>query len=344
MGSFCSYANCKGSIHNECHLLSVKMDEGICQSYFSKNYVHTLISKEQHLLEKKKNINDISQKNEKRKNTIKNISMHSGIQQNGEKNYIIDEKTEIKDELIKKLYEQLPEIKDKVKVEEIRLKFNDGGYYRGEWNPEKHERHGRGIKIWKKTNNIYYGYWVNDKMSGYGKKIYDVSNIDNIDIFTEDKNYLIYEGNWKNSIQDGVGKEHWPDNTEYEGEYKEGKKWGRGRLSSPDFEFEGFFVKDVINGKGIMKYEDGRKYEGEWLNNRMDGEGVFTWPDGRAYKGHYKNDLKDGYGEFSWPNGRKYVGNWTKGKQNDEGKIYYPEKNIWVKGKWKMGIKVKCNI
>jgi hypothetical protein len=32
----------------------------------------------------------------------------------------------------------------------------------------------------------------------------------------------------------------------------------------------------------------------------MDGEGVFKWPDGRKYQGQYKDDKKDGYGIFEW--------------------------------------------
>lgn len=32
----------------------------------------------------------------------------------------------------------------------------------------------------------------------------------------------------------------------------------------------------------------------------MDGEGIFKWPDGRKYEGQYKDDKKEGYGIFEW--------------------------------------------
>ena len=39
----------------------------------------------------------------------------------------------------------------------------------------------------------------------------------------------------------------------------------------------------------------------------MDGEGVFKWPDGRKYQGQYKDDKKEGYGIFEWYN-KFYLG------------------------------------
>ena len=32
----------------------------------------------------------------------------------------------------------------------------------------------------------------------------------------------------------------------------------------------------------------------------MDGDGIFRWPDGRKYQGQYKDDKKEGYGIFEW--------------------------------------------
>lgn len=37
-----------------------------------------------------------------------------------------------------------------------------------------------------------------------------------------------------------------------------------------------------------------------WRNNKMEGEGVFKWPDGRKYEGHYVDDKKEGHGTFHW--------------------------------------------
>jgi hypothetical protein len=32
----------------------------------------------------------------------------------------------------------------------------------------------------------------------------------------------------------------------------------------------------------------------------MEGEGVFKWPDGRKYEGEYVDDKKEGRGVFYW--------------------------------------------
>ena len=37
-----------------------------------------------------------------------------------------------------------------------------------------------------------------------------------------------YEGNWKNDMQDGLGKETWPDGSTFEGQYRLGRKEGSG--------------------------------------------------------------------------------------------------------------------
>ena len=262
-----------------------------------------------------------------------------------ENDYSITNYSSITEESIEKLFKTFSPLEDKIRVETIQLNFTCEGDYRGEWNPVKKERHGRGIQKWVNSEyyDIYFGYWKNNKINGKGKKIYQIPINDNIDIFGEIKN-LYYDGEWKDNFQHGKGKELWFDNTKYEGEYKNGMKSGNGKLILPDkTEYNGEFHENEINGKGIIKYPDGRIYDGEWANNKMNGFGKFTWPDGKKYLGHYINNLKDGYGEFTWPNGKKYKGYWTKGKQNEDGEIYDPVKDKWISGKWKMGVKVLSN-
>ena len=73
----------------------------------------------------------------------------------------------------------------------------------------------------------------------------------------------------------------------------------------------------------------------------MDGEGLFIWPDQRKYQGEYKDDRKHGYGVFEWNDGRKYRGNWEKGKQHGEGEFYIPKEEVWKKGIWHNGKRIK---
>ena len=156
-------------------------------------------------------------------------------------------------ELVKELYLRYKPLDDNIAVENVQLSIGEGMEYHGEWNKFKGERHGRGIFIINKEK-IYYGYWKNDKMNGFGKQIYcdiNIDDINNIDIFSDNKNFSYYIGEWKNNYQEGKGKESWTDGTYYEGDYKNGKKWGEGKLLLPDGSiYEGQFIDGELNGKG----------------------------------------------------------------------------------------------
>ena len=46
----------------------------------------------------------------------------------------------------------------------------------------------------------------------------------------------------------------------------------------------------------------------------MNGKGTLKWADGREYKGEFEKDKRHGYGEFLWKDGRIYKGQWKYGK------------------------------
>ena len=50
---------------------------------------------------------------------------------------------------------------------------------------------------------------------------------------------------------------------------------------------------------------------------------------------------KDGYGEYTWDDGKIYKGHWKKGKQHGEGEIYSPQDQVWKKGIWENGKRVR---
>ena len=39
--------------------------------------------------------------------------------------------------------------------------------------------------------------------------------------------------------------------------------------------------------------------------------------------------------------GRKYKGNWKNGKQHGDGEFFNPKENVWKKGIWSEGKRVK---
>ncbi|CAB1432963.1 unnamed protein product [Pleuronectes platessa] len=85
-------------------------------------------------------------------------------------------------------------------------------------------------------------------------------------------------------------------------------------------------------------YKDGRlkeaKYEGLWINGKPNGRGVLKWPDGRIYTGEFKNGLEDGFGEFVAPfktlnKNDHYQGHWKDGKMHGLGTYKYASGEVY---------------
>ncbi len=114
-------------------------------------------------------------------------------------------------------------------------------------------RNGRGGMIFKDEGRYYVGYWDNGRQYKKGK------------VFDR-KNNLLYEGEYKNGVKEGIGVYY----------YQSGEK------------YEGKFVNGVKEGKGIFYWKNGNKWEGYFKNDKMNGEGIFY--DGEeSFSAIYKN-------------------------------------------------------
>ena len=93
----------------------------------------------------------------------------------------------------------------------------------------------------------------------------------------------------------------------YDGEFKNGKKDGKGTMTyKNEYEYEGDWKDDLREGKGIYinkKTKD--KYEGDFKSNKAEGKGIATYNDGSKYEGDYKNWSKDGKGIYYYSYGDK---------------------------------------
>lgn len=79
-------------------------------------------------------------------------------------------------------------------------------------------------------------------------------------------------------------------NTIYEGEYKDGKKDGIGKLVDSTGVYEGEFKDNKKHGTGKMTYKDGGTYEGEWKEDMWNGKGKHISADGRhAIEGEFRD-------------------------------------------------------
>jgi hypothetical protein len=78
-------------------------------------------------------------------------------------------------------------------------------------------------------------------------------------------------------------------------------------------EYEGQFLGDKREGRGILHQKNGEKYLGEWKGDIMHGEGVYVFSNGERYEGWFKMGVREGFGKYTFFNGNYYEGEWREG-------------------------------
>ena len=95
-----------------------------------------------------------------------------------------------------------------------------------------------------------------------------------------------YSGNWVDDLEEGFGKNYWPNGCFYEGTYRAGKKHGEGyiRFQNGDT-YKGGFEKNLFSGYGEFTWASGKRYKGQWSNSKMNGHGTWEHDKGGKYEG-----------------------------------------------------------
>ena len=201
-------------------------------------------------------------------------------------------------------------------------------------------KQGLGLEIFKNFNSFFFGQFINGKRWGFGK--YVINNENNNYIYKGEINgpyangygilinneiLMKYEGDWKNSLKDGIGIETYKNNF-YQGEFVNGKRNGLGQYFwEKDVFYSGEWKDNLMNGEGIYYFSKEAWYEGSFKNNKMEGFGILNVKNSKIYVGFYKNDFKDGFGIKIWDNDKKaYVGFWKNNKQEGFGKFFRKDK------------------
>jgi len=85
----------------------------------------------------------------------------------------------------------------------------------------------------------------------------------------------IYEGTFKDGLQDGTGTYKLPNGYEYTGQWEAGEIKGDGVARFPNGSvYEGTFARGKPDGFGKITFADGGTYEGEWEGGAIMGQGV----------------------------------------------------------------------
>uniref|UniRef100_A0A9J8BVR2 MORN repeat-containing protein 4 n=3 Tax=Cyprinus carpio TaxID=7962 RepID=A0A9J8BVR2_CYPCA len=91
---------------------------------------------------------------------------------------------------------------------------------------------------------------------------------------------------------------------EYTGEWKEGRRHGKGELKFADGTcYKGHFENGLFHGSGVLVFPDGSRYEGEFAQGKFQGVGIFSRFDGMKFEGEFKSGRVEGYGLLTFPDG-----------------------------------------
>ncbi|KAJ3142158.1 hypothetical protein HDU90_004431 [Geranomyces variabilis] len=204
--------------------------------------------------------------------------------------------------------------------------FDSGNTFQGSFPRGCME--GSGVYTWC-NGVVYEGEFKANRISGKG-------------VYTW-KNGCRYEGQVKNGLRHGHGAFSCEPITpaRYEGEWREGKVWGEGKLTygpaatnGGPHAYEGSWRNGVKHGHGVMRYASGNMYYGEWEGNVKQGKGVMLWVDrGEIYDGEWRDGKPCGVGTYTWtlartrphqyPMSNSYRGEWRNGKQHGTGVFQY---------------------
>ncbi|XP_012586648.1 PREDICTED: MORN repeat-containing protein 3 [Condylura cristata] len=150
-----------------------------------------------------------------------------------------------------------------------------------------------------------------------------------------------YVGEWRDGKKHGKGTQIWKKGAVYEGDWKHGKRDGHGTLSLPDPEtgrhrrvYSGWWRGDKKWGYGVQFYGDEEYYEGEWCGNQRSGWGRMYYSNGDIFEGQWRDDKPDGEGMLRLKGGNRYEGSWQRGMKNGPGRFFHLDHGQLFEGFW----------
>ncbi|KAI0236893.1 hypothetical protein LSAT2_012586 [Lamellibrachia satsuma] len=158
---------------------------------------------------------------------------------------------------------------------------------------------------------------------------------DGFGVYTYENKFFRYEGEWKDGKKQGHGKLVMADGSYYEGEFDNGEIKGHGfRYNAFNGNtFSGEFSDGEFHGQGVMNYGDGSVYEGDWCRNKRQGYGVFRKNDGTIYQGYLHAHKRHGEGTQVYLDRSRYVGEWVLDKRQGHGEMTFSDETEYI-GQW----------
>ena len=150
-----------------------------------------------------------------------------------------------------------------------------------------------------------------------------------------------YTGEFKDGKRDGKGKLSYHAFQTYVGEFKDDKRHGEGTFTDEgltEFTYTGQWKDDKKSGLGVIKYKKGLKYSGEWKADKENGKGTLTLPNGKSYVGEFKNGVAsfEDNKPLVYDNSEIFYGKYKDGKKHGQGTLVLVRGNKFS-GKWEDG-------
>ncbi len=134
-----------------------------------------------------------------------------------------------------------------------------------------------------------------------------------------------YEGDVKNGKPHGKGRIVYDDGHAYEGDFVDGKRIGKGTLYFVDGDrLECVFRDDYPNGTGTL-YIDGAPFEGEFIGDITNFFNCYhrDFKSGSSYSGAFLNGKYHGKGIWDSASGTHYEGEFKYGKYDGYGEVSF---------------------
>uniref|UniRef100_A0A8C8XG06 MORN repeat containing 1 n=1 Tax=Panthera leo TaxID=9689 RepID=A0A8C8XG06_PANLE len=158
---------------------------------------------------------------------------------------------------------------------------------------------------------------------------------DGYGVYVYPNSFFRYEGEWKGGKKHGRGKLLFKDGGYYEGEFTDGEITGEGcRIwASSGNTYSGQFVLGEPQGRGVMTYRAGGCYEGELSHGVREGYGRLVDRDGQAYWGWFHDNQRHGQGHMVFRNGDEYEGDWVRDQRQGHGVLCCADGSTY-EGQW----------
>ncbi|KYO31431.1 MORN repeat-containing protein 1 isoform X1 [Alligator mississippiensis] len=159
---------------------------------------------------------------------------------------------------------------------------------------------------------------------------------DGYGLYVYPNTFFQYEGEWRQGKKHGHGKLLFKDGSYYEGEFVDGEILGNGLRywASSGNTYSGQFMLGELHGHGVMQYRDGGKYEGEFSCGMREGYGLLVDSDGQIYQGSFHKNKKHGGGKMTFKNGDKYEGDWILDQRQGHGELHCADGSVY-EGQWR---------